>query len=112
MPVVLLSPARKSTHGNTSCVVPRRLRGGVGKRGATKPAAANVLQQQARFDDFITRYNTDRPHQALGMKGPADLYARSSRVYRGLEDVTYPFHDHAILVTGCGRICLPRPQGE
>jgi hypothetical protein len=29
-----------------------------------------VLQQQARFDDFITRYNTDRPHQALAMKCP------------------------------------------
>jgi putative transposase len=31
---------------------------------ATKPAAANVLQQQARFDRFIERYNQDRPHQA------------------------------------------------
>jgi putative transposase len=50
------------------------------KREATKPAAANVLQQQARFDDFLTRYNTDRPHQALEMKVPADLYARSPRV--------------------------------
>ena len=36
------------------------------KRDATKPAAANVLQQQARFDDFITRYNTDRPHRRSG----------------------------------------------
>jgi putative transposase len=56
------------------------------KREATKPAGANVLQQQARFDDFITRYNTDRPHQALGMKVPADLYSHSPRVYRGLEE--------------------------
>jgi hypothetical protein len=46
-----------------------------------------VLQQQARFDDFLTRYNTDRPHQAIGMKVPADLYARSPRVYRGLEEL-------------------------
>ena len=76
------------------------------KREATKPAAANVLQQQARFDDFITRYNTDRPHQALGMKVPADVYARSPRVYRGLEELTYPFHDQTIMVTGCGRICF------
>jgi putative transposase len=76
------------------------------KREATKPAAANVLQQQARFDDFLTRYNTDRPHQALGMKVPADLYARSPRVYRGLEELTYPFHDQTIMVTGCGRICF------
>src|SRR5689334_14419516 len=76
------------------------------KREATKPAAANVLQQQARFDDFLTRYNTDRPHQALGMKVPADLYARSARVYRGLEELTYPFHDQTIMVTGCGRLCF------
>ena len=42
------------------------------KLEATKPAAANVLQQQARFDAFVTRYNQERPHQALGMKVPAD----------------------------------------
>jgi hypothetical protein len=34
--------------------------------GATKPAAANVLQQQPRFDIFVERYNQapasgDRP---------------------------------------------------
>src|SRR3954470_4382003 len=43
------------------------------KAEATKPAAANVLQQQARFDTFVTRYNHDRPHQALGMNVPAAL---------------------------------------
>jgi len=40
------------------------------KTEATKPAAANVLQQQARFDAFVERYNNARPHQALGMKSP------------------------------------------
>ncbi len=76
------------------------------KREATKPAGANVLQQQARFDTFVERYNRERPHQALGMKVPADLYTRSVRVYRGLEEVTYPFHDQTITVTRCGRICF------
>jgi putative transposase len=76
------------------------------KKEATKPAAANVLQQQARFDTFVDRYNHDRPHQALAMKVPADFYARSPRVYRGLEDLTYPFHDQTITVTHCGRICF------
>jgi hypothetical protein len=60
------------------------------KQAATKPAAGNVLQQQARFDAFLAQYNQDRPHQALGMKVPADVYARSPRVYRGLDDLTYP----------------------
>jgi putative transposase len=40
------------------------------------------------------------------MKVPADRYTRSGRVYRGLEELTYPFHDQAIAVTQCGRICF------
>ena len=76
------------------------------KKEATKPRAANVLQQQARFDAFIERYNQERPHQALGMKVPAEIYVRSPRVYRGLEELTYPFHDSTITVTRCGRICF------
>ena len=44
------------------------------------------------------------------MKVPADLYARSPRVYRGLEELTYPFHDHTITVTHCGRICFRRQK--
>jgi len=78
------------------------------KREATKPAAANVLQQQARFDAFVDRYNRDRPHQALDMKVPADLYSRSPRPYRGLEDLAYPFHDRTVTVTRCGRLCFGR----
>jgi len=76
------------------------------KREATKPAAANVLQQQARFDTFVAQYNRERPHQALDMKVPADVYRRSTRVYRGLEELTYPFHDKTFTVTQCGRICF------
>lgn len=76
------------------------------KREATKPAADNLLQQQARFDAFVTRYNEERPHAALGMHVPASRYTRSPRSYRGLEDLTYPFHDTTITVTHCGRICF------
>jgi putative transposase len=78
------------------------------KTEATKPAAANVLQQQARFDAFIDRYNHERPHQALGMKVPGDLYASSPRPYRGLGTLEYPFHDWTATVTHCGRICYKR----
>ena len=78
------------------------------KQEATKPAADNVLQQQARFDEFLTRYNTDRPHQALGMKVPADVYARSPACIAASRSSTYPFHDQTILVTHCGRICFKR----
>jgi putative transposase len=76
------------------------------KKEATKPAARNFLQQQARFDDFIDCFNRERPHQALGMKYPAELYQPSPRPYRGLAELDYPFHDRTVTVTHCGRICL------
>ena len=76
----------------------RDWRNGV-KKAATKPAAANVLQQQARFDTFVEEYNHERPHQALGMKVPGDVYEPSPRRYHGLQEHTYPFHDLTITVT-------------
>ena len=76
------------------------------KQEATRPAGSNLLQQQARFDDFVDEYNQQRPHQALDMRYPAELYTPSSRPYRGLEDLDYPFHDHSHIVTRCGRICF------
>lgn len=45
------------------------------KREATRPPGMNFLQQQARFDAFALEFNTERPHEALAMKRPADLYA-------------------------------------
>jgi len=78
------------------------------KKEATKPAAKNFLQQQGKFDDFRECFNQERPHQALDMKYPAELYAPSSHPYRGLDELRYPFHDHTITVTQCGRICYGR----
>ena len=49
------------------------------KTEATKPASPNFLQQQARFDAFLERFNHERPHQALGMRVPGELYASSTR---------------------------------
>jgi putative transposase len=76
------------------------------KKEATKPAAKNFLQQQAKFDDFIECYNNKRPHQALSMKYPAELYSRSTRLYKGVSELEYPFHDRTVMVTNCGRICI------
>ena len=78
------------------------------KKAATKPAAQNLLQQQARFDDFLECYNHERPHQALAMRYPAELYSSSPRPYRGLSELHYPFHDRTITVTQCGRVCMSR----
>jgi putative transposase len=76
------------------------------KKEATKPAAKNLLQQQGKFDRFIEIYNQERPHQAIGMQYPAELYTPSPRSYRGIGELEYPFHDRTITVTNCGRICI------
>jgi transposase InsO family protein len=80
------------------------------KKETTRPPGMNSLQQQAKFDAFLQEFNTERPHEALAMKCPADVYKPSNRPYRGLPELTYPFHDREILVTACGRICLHRKK--
>lgn len=80
------------------------------KKEATRPAGMNMLQQQARFDAFIREFNTERPHEALNMRTPQDIYTASARPYQGLPEIDYPFHDRDVLVTTCGRICMHRKK--
>jgi transposase InsO family protein len=80
------------------------------KQQATRPAGANILQHQAKFDDFIQEFNQQRPHEALGMKYPAELYSASPRPYDGIPEPHYPFHDRTVMVTSCGRLCLYRKK--
>ena len=76
----------------------------------SRPPGQNALQQQARFDDFIREFNRERPHEALQMKVPDEVYTPSSRPYTGLPELAYPFHDREITVTACGRICMHRKK--
>jgi putative transposase len=76
------------------------------KKETTKPAANNFLQQQEKFDRFIECFNQERPHQAIGMTYPAELYQPSARPYHGLSELEYPFHDRTVAVTMCGRVCF------
>lgn len=80
------------------------------KKEATRPARANFLQQQARFDDFVAEFNAERPHEALQMKCPKEVYTPSTKPYKGLSELAYPFHDRTAVVTSCGRICLYRKK--
>lgn len=80
------------------------------KQEATRPAGMNSLQQQARFDAFVGEYNDERPHEALGMKVPAEAYTASPRAYAGLPELDYPLHDRDVIVTCCGRICMHRKK--
>jgi putative transposase len=76
------------------------------KKETTKPAANNFLQQQEKFDRFIECYNQQRPHQAIEMHYPGELYRPSERAYHGLDPLEYPFHDRTVAVTMCGRVCF------
>jgi putative transposase len=78
------------------------------KLEATKPARENILQQQETFDDFKQSYNFERPHQAIGMKCPAELYKKSRRQYTGLPDVAYPGFERVLLISNCGRLCIKK----
>jgi len=80
------------------------------KRETTRPPEMNTLQQQARFDSFIEEFNQERPHEALAMKTPGEVYTPSPRTYNGLPELTYPLHDRDVVVTACGRICLHRKR--
>lgn len=75
------------------------------KLEAASPSSKNLLQQQERFDEFVYEFNHERPHQALNMKSPKEVYQNSDREYKGLPDITYPGYDKVLLVSGCGRIC-------
>ncbi len=78
------------------------------KLAATQPPGLNLLQQQEKFFAFIDEYNNERPHQALDMKCPAEVYERSMRPYGGLTDITYPDCDKTLLISNCGRLCVKK----
>ncbi len=79
------------------------------KRETTRPARPNLLQQQERFDEFIYEFNTERPHEALGMKRPADLYVPSKKKYpKALAELVYPTHDDCVQVCRQGFIRIDR----
>ena len=80
------------------------------KKEATRPPEMNSLQQQGRFDLFVQEFNNERPHEALQMKTPAQVYSASLRPYDGLPELSYPLHDREVLVTACGRICMHRKR--
>ena len=80
------------------------------KQETSRPPGMNILQQQDRFDDFVSEFNDERPHEAIDMKVPAKAYEPSSRPYNGLPDLQYPFHDREVMVTACGRICMHKKK--
>lgn len=51
------------------------------KEAVCKPPRKSLTQQQKAFDRFTAEFNTERPHEALGMQTPASIYKPSDRPY-------------------------------
>lgn len=51
------------------------------KEETCQPPAATPADQQARFELFRQEFNHQRPHEALGQRQPAKLYAPSPRPF-------------------------------
>lgn len=63
------------------------------KQEATIPPAGSLAGQQRKLDRFREDFNQERPHQALGMKRPAEVYQASPRgMPRRIEPYEYPGH--------------------
>jgi transposase InsO family protein len=48
------------------------------KAECCQPPSANLQGQQQRFDRWRKEFNEERPHEALGMRVPADVYQASA----------------------------------
>jgi transposase InsO family protein len=71
----------------------------------TRPPRTNLLQQQERFDEFVDEFNNERPHEALGMKRPAQVYKPSPRkLPKVTSELEYLQHDDTMLVDRRGYI--------
>ncbi len=75
------------------------------KQETACPPARSMAAQQRKFDEFRREFNEERPHEALGMKRPAELYRRSARsMPNKIGTYDYPLHNLVRRVSRCGTI--------
>jgi len=81
------------------------------KQEATIPSASSLRGQQQKFDGFRQEFNEVRPHEALGMKRPAQVYQPSTRCMpKRVEPYDYPSHYLVRRVSRDGTIRVLRNQ--
>lgn len=76
-------------------------------------AAMNREQQQKACEQWRSDFNCVRPHEALGMKRPIDVYRESrTRYLPGVpSDPSYPEHFEVRLVAKRGAVCWRKKPG-
>jgi hypothetical protein len=81
------------------------------KQEATIPPEGTLRAQQRRFDEFRQQFNEERPHEAVGMKRPAELYRPSQRqMPQRIKTYDYPGHYLVRRVSRCGTIRVLKRQ--
>lgn len=74
------------------------------KAEATKPPSVNMAAQQKRFDRWRKEYNCERPHEALDMLRPAEIYRTSSRRLGEKYKMRYPDGYQIKRISGSGHL--------
>ena len=75
------------------------------KQGTTHPPGSSLKSQQEKFDAFQKEFNEERPHEALQMKRPAEVYRPSLReMPERIETYDYPKQYVVRRVSRCGTI--------
>lgn len=83
------------------------------KAETTRPAGANLLQQQERFDSFVWTFNHERPHEALGQRPPSTVYQPSPRTLSATPAaLDYPLHDEVRTVAKSGHVRILRTRRQ
>lgn len=71
----------------------------------------NISDAERVFSDWRNCYNNERPHEALGMRCPAEIYIPSNRAYRDqIEQYEYSGQYHVIKVNSWGYVRFDRWQ--
>lgn len=77
------------------------------KARVCKSPGYDMRQQQGMFDDFLQDYNFERPHQALELRTPSELYVPSPRAMPlRIAPADYPAHMDVRKVKTRGQIKL------
>jgi putative transposase len=75
------------------------------KAETTRPAAGSLAAQQRKFNAFREEFNHDRPHEALDMHTPVEIYTPSPReMPNKLLPLEYPDRFEVRYVSGNGGI--------
>jgi transposase InsO family protein len=75
------------------------------KAETTRPAAGNLRAQQRKFNRFIDEFNNERPHEALDMHAPTEIYTPSTReMPNRLPALEYPDRFEVRLVSANGGV--------